>query len=194
MFVLVIFVVITAIFYKTLRGQIGQLEKDIAQLQNELQQQKDRSNAFKPEQLEPSEPSQFKHQELSQPLVSSTSTTRHSSPPPLPRHFTKEALSADTSRKIYTFYSNAADFSLQPLSHSKGLATENNNYQHPIAEANSQTSDIFFVPSSSNKKVKPTDAKSTKAIATSAIEPDEQSLPVVTSLFHSIKTGFSVAI
>ncbi len=187
MFVLVVFVVITAIFYKKLRGQIGQLEKDIAQLQNELQQQKDRSNAFKPEQLEPSIPSQFKPQELSQSIDSSTSTTRHSSPPPLPKHFTNEALSADTSRKIYTFYANAADFSLQPLSYSERLpmAAENTIYQHPIAEANRQTSDIFFVPSSSNKKV-----KSTKAIDTSTIEPDEQSLPVVTSLFHSIKNWF----
>lgn len=192
-FVLFISFVIVFIFYNKLKEQINDLKNDLVTLKKDLQQQKDSLNAFKSlnthQSLSKQPSKQISEQTFeptTEPIITpfsqdipakykrateSLKSLSTITPPPLPDNLASNRLIENGDKvavlnpQIYTFFADSASLSLQPINRKQSLPAQSNhsNQQQSI-----------------NKTAK----------SSAVMEPDEQSIPMVTSLFNSAKNWF----
>ena len=167
-FVLLICLVVIVFLYSKLTSRIDQLQNNITQLNSELQRQKNRLRQF--------QSSHSVTNALAPPLSNPLTTSVPSqSITPLPV--------ADSAKNDLP--SNAIDTNDPAVVPTSATEQRSATTNHPTTTHAASTSNIAFV-----NTTEPKSQPQPKIRSAPTIEPDEQSLPIVASLFHSLQNWF----
>lgn len=161
MFEFIALLIVVIFLFNKLNNKIVGLHDDIAKLKSELQEHKDKFENIESEQTVAEEANLiFDAQSDSQFNSAIRATYKAVQPPPLPDMQSSEQPKATIDSTPSTFKDD----------------------RYP--------SDIISTPSTVAEQTKSTNAKTTTSVSLPTTEPDEQSLPVVTSLIKAIKNWF----
>lgn len=205
-FVVTILLIVMIALYIRLHHQFAKLRHNLIQLQQELQQHKDSFNYYKSERyyeskqvvraeptIKPASTSDELSENLAKPLAPLPLTdifatdTPANTQSPVKRNNNKHT----NNYPIYTFSEpKVIAHSLQPLS--KPIIDNISKQSTLVASAEVVDNTATQAsPKLYNRKSKSAEAILTKeASVTPVMEPDERSLPIVTSLFNSLKNWF----